>query len=469
MLNSGLLGAKSGGGFYRKTAEGICVLNMDTLKYEVGESPTLDGLAEQKGRPHDLVRALWDEGGRWGELGRAHLKEVLLYAAWHGNQIAREEADIDRAMRWGFNWDFGPFQLGDWLGWEHVIEGESRVPQQIIDMQARGHKTFYDGSAETPGGDRPQVDGSTLDRKSAIYENEEAYVCPLPQGAVALVFCGKVNTLGRGVIQAVRWIMDEADANGLMLCGLPPHFSAGANLQFIRGLEGEDLADFLVDFQQAVESVRRAPFPVVAALSGLCLGGGCEFALAADRRIVMAEVRMGLVEAGVGLLPAGGGIAHMARTQCGKNLCAAHRAIATGMMCDNAFEARDRGLLLDDDVILFSQAQLLPAAVEELCAQMESWKDRPADGLIPAVEAEVRAAMDQWIADQVEEGCFTDHDAFLGRVLTGVLCGDPEGETDRRNEDVLALERQAFIRLYESEQTKLRIDHMLKTGKRLKN
>ena len=178
---------------------------------------------------------------------------------------------------------------------------------------------------------------------------------------------------------------------------------------------------------------------------------------------------MGLVEAGVGLLPAGGGIAHMARTQCGKNLCAAHRAIATGMMCDNAFEARDRGLLWDDDVILFSQAQLLPAAVEELCAQMESWKDRPADGLIPAVEAEVRAAMDQWIADQVEEGCFTDHDAFLGRVLTGVLCGDPEGETDRTNEDVLALERQAFIRLYESEQTKLRIDHMLKTGKRLKN
>jgi 3-hydroxyacyl-CoA dehydrogenase len=469
MLNSGLLGAKSGGGFYRKTAEGIYVLNMDTLEYEVGESPTLDGLAEQKGRPHDLVRALWDKGGRWGELGRAHLKQVLLYAAWHGNQIAREAADIDRAMRWGFNWDLGPFQLGDWVGWEHGIEGEPRVPQQITDMQARGHKTFYDGSAETASGDRLQVDASFIARKSAIYENEEAYVCPLPQGAVALVFCGKVNTLGRGVIQAVRWIMDEADATGLMLCGLPPHFSAGANLQYIRGLEGGDLADFLVDFQQAVESVRRAPFPVVAALSGLCLGGGCEFALAADRRIVMAEVRMGLVEAGVGLLPAGGGIAHMARTLCGKNLCAGHQVIAAGVMCDNAFEARSRGLLGEEDVILFSQAHLLPAAVEELCSQMESWKERPAEGLIPAVEAEVREAMDQWIADQVEEGCFTAHDAFVGRVLTGVLCGDPEGETARRNEDVLALERQAFIRLYESERTKLRIDHMLKTGKRLKN
>ena len=100
---------------------------------------------------------------------------------------------------------------------------------------------------------------------------------------------------------------------------------------------------------------------------------------------------------------------------------------------------------------------------------MESWVERPADFLIQAVDSEVVSAMDQWIADQVDRGRFTAHDALLGRILTGVMCGDCEGEVARKNEDVLALERQAFIRLYESEETQQRIDHMLKTGKRLKN
>ena len=160
----------------------------------------------------------------------------MLYAAWHGDRIAHQASDIDRAMRWGFNWDLGPFELGDMLGWEHIVKGSSRVPQQVSTMQAAGHKTFYGGSRKGYSGDVPHAHLSIIDRKESIYDNGEAYVCPLSQGAVALVFCGKVNTLSRGVIQAVNWIQNKDDVKGLMLCGMPPHFSAGANLQFIRGL-----------------------------------------------------------------------------------------------------------------------------------------------------------------------------------------------------------------------------------------
>ena len=469
MLDIGLLGAKTGSGFYKKTDKGILTLNMSTLEYEEGESPELGRVTELKGDSRDRVGALWKEKGKWGELGRAHLREVVLYAAWHGDLIAYQASDIDRAMRWGFNWELGPFEIGDMLGWEQIVKGSSRVPQQVSTMQAAGQKTFYGGVEESGSGDLPHAQPSLVDRKESIYDNGEAYVCLLPRGAVALVFCGKVNTLSRGVVQAVRWIRDKADVKGLILCGLPPHFSAGANLQFIRGLNRKELADFLVDFQQAIEFVRLAPFPVVAALSGLCLGGGCEFALAADQRVVMAETRLGLVEAGVGLLPSGGGIAHMARTQSRSNLCAVHRAIATGLMCDNAFEAQKRGLLQENDTILLANEQLLPTAFEQLGSLMESWVERPVDFLIPAVDSEVRSEIDQWVADQVDMGRFTAHDALLGRILMGVLCGDREGEIARKNEDVLALERQAFIRLYESEETQQRIDYMLKTGKRLKN
>ncbi len=469
MLDARLLGEKNGGGFYKKTDKGILTLNMSTLEYEEGKRPGLGGLAEQKGDSRDLVRALWEEGGKWGEIGRAHLREVVLYAAWHGDRIAHQASDIDRAMCWGFNWDLGPFELGDMLGWEQIVKGASRIPQQFSNMQDAGHKTFYGEVEKATSGDVPHAHLSVIDRKESIYDNGEAYVCPLFQGAVALVFCGKVNTLGRGVIRAVNWIQNKADVKGLMLCGLPPHFSAGANLQFIRRLNRQELADFLVDFQQAIEFVRLAPFPVVAALSGLCLGGGCEFSFAADRRVVMAETRMGLVEAGVGLLPSGGGIAHMARTQSGSNLCKVHRSIATGLMCDNAFEAQKRGLLQGEDTILLANDQLLSKAVEQLGSLMESWEERPADLPIEAVSSEEISAMNQWIADQVDSGRFTAHDALLGRTLTGVLCGDQGEETKRKNEDVLALERQAFIRLYELEETQLRIDHMLKTGKRLKN
>ena len=469
MLDVGLLGVKSGGGFYKKTDNGILTLNTSTLEYEERESPELGRLTELKGDSRDRVRALWEEEGKWGKMGRAHLREVVLYAAWHGDRIAHQAYDIDRAMRWGFNWDLGPFEMGDMLGWEHIVKGASRIPKQVSTMRFAGRKTFYGGVKKATPGDLPHAHLSVIDRRESIYDNGEAYVCSLPQGTVALVFCGKMNTLGRGVIQAVSWIQNKADVKGLMLCGLPPDFSAGANLQFIRGLNRKELADFLVDFQQAIEFVRLAPFPVVAALSGLCLGGGCEFAFAADRRVVMAETRMGLVEAGVGLLPSGGGIAHMARTQSGLNLCEVHRAIATGLMCNNAFEAQKKGLLQDEDTILLANDQLLSTAVEQLGSLVESWVERPADFLIQAVDSEVVSAMDQWIADQVDRGRFTAHDALLGRILTGVMCGDCEGEVARKNEDVLTLERQAFIRLYESEETQQRIDHMLKTGKRLKN
>ena len=469
MLDVGLLGVKSGGGFYKKTDNGILTLNTSTLEYEEWESPELGRLTELKGDSRDRVRALWEEEGKWGEMGRAHLREVVLYAAWHGNRIAHQASDIDRAMRWGFNWHLGPFEMGDLLGWEHIVKGASTLPKQVSTMWVTGHKTFYGGVEKSGPGDLPNPQLSLVNRKESIYDNGEAYVCSLPQGAVALVFCGKVNTLSRGVIQAVHWIQDKADTKGLILCGLPPNFSAGANLQFIKRLNRKELADFLVYFQQAIEFVRLAPYPVVAALSGLCLGGGCEFAFAADQRVVMAETRLGLVEAGVGLLPSGGGIAHMARTQSGSNLCAAHRAIATGLMCDNAFEAQKRGLLQENDTILLANEQLLPTAFEQLGSLMESWEERPADFPIPAVDSEERSEMDQWVADQVDKGRFTAHDALLGRILTGVLCGDWEGEMVRKNEDVLALERQAFIRLYESEETQQRIDHMLKTGKRLKN
>lgn len=467
MLDAGLLGAKAGGGFYRKDDRGILVLNPHTLEYEASTPAAMGALEGVGGSARERVLALWNDGGRWGNLARQHLREVLLYAAWHADQIAECPGDIDDAMRWGFNWELGPFALWNALGMESVAAGVEPLPPLVEEARASGRAHI---ASQPLSDERTGDDPSGLLRSDrALMANDEAFVCPLDDGLGALVFCGKMNALGRGVIDAVRWLERERPFTGLLLCGTEPNFSVGANLRDIAGFTQEELVQFLVDFQRAVESIRLAPFPVVAAVRGLCLGGGCEFSLAAHARVVAAEARIGLVEAGVGLLPSGGGIVHMARTAGAANLLPVFETLCQGHLCENAFEARARGFLSENDRVIFGEEALLARAIETLRAWVDSGQHAPADALVRIGGQEAHRALKTWVDERIEQGAMSAYDGVVGMHLARALTGGGGPARACSTEELLTLEREAFMALCASEETRQRIDHMLATGKRLKN
>ena len=465
MLDAGLLGAKVGAGFYRKTDRGIHVLNPRTLDYEEAVTAELGDLNDLGGGVDSRVAALWNNEGRWGRIGRKHLREVLLYAAWHIDEIAERIEEVDNAMRWGFNWEMGPFALWDLLGAERILEDGAPVPPRVRTMRAAGCASFFTQEDASDGDPL----GTLFGREGALFANDEAYISQLDDGLAALVFCGKMNALGPGVVEAIRWIESEVDLRGLLLCGVPPHFSVGANLRYISSLKGDALNAFLCDFQAATEYIRRAPFPVVAAVEGLCLGGGCEFSLAADRRIIAAEARIGLVEAGVGLVPSGGGIVHMARTQRGDRLQAAFAALCTGAMSENAYAARAVGYALEEDEILLNPDRLHMRGVEALQELSATWVGRGEDKPVPVAGAIGLERLVSWIDERFQGGDISAHDAAVGHAIANVLCGAGGLERACSADALLALEREAFMTLSACKETQQRIEHMLSTGKRLNN
>lgn len=467
MLDAGLLGAKTGGGFYRKVGRDVLSLNPLSLEYEVLSKPDMGALADVRGSADVRVAALWNDDGCWGDWGRQHLREVLLYAAWHAGDIADSPRAIDDAMRWGFNWELGPFQLWDALGMEAVAEGADPLPTLVEEARASG-ECRIGPVIPVQGGPGEDLD-DLLCAERALVANEEAFICPLDDQLGALVFCGKMNALGRGVIDVVRWLERERPFAGLLLCGSAPNFSVGANLRDIAGFSEEELSQFLVDFQRAVEAIRLAPFPVVAAVRGLCLGGGCEFSLAAHARVLAAEARIGLVEAGVGLLPSGGGIAHMARQNGEKDLLTAFENLCTGHMCASAFEARERGFLSSDDAIVFSEEALLPRALGTLRALVDSGAPGLVDTPIHIGGDAVITTLQAWVEERLAQGSMSAHDGVIGMHLARVLGGGGGPERTCEVAELLALERAAFLALSARAETRQRIDHMLATGQRLKN
>lgn len=483
MLAENALGAKVNAGFYRKGAAGIEALDLATFAYQPVQQVEILASALDVRSPAHRLRALWNDSGPWGALGRAHLAAVLAYAAEHAGDIAGAIGAIDQAMRWGFNWALGPFELWDLFGVEEVVHylaaNQQRVPDLATQLLAAGETHFYqEQGAFSPSRLQRESwqpladDWARLAAERAVWSNAGAYLVELDEGFGALVFSGKMNALGPAALEAVHHAVATAPFTGLVLAGAGSSFSVGADLQHVAQLADErdwpGLEAFVAAFQEAVQALRYAPFPVVAALRGWALGGGCEFALAADVRVATAELSMGLVETKVGLIPGSGGCMELARRRA-SDIAAAFATIFRGAFSANAFQARAWGLLRAEDEIALAEGQLLKRAAAQLRTLL-------AAGYCAGAPSGIAVAGDEGLAllhDRIDQGRaagqLSAHDVVVGRGLARVLTGDggPRREVEERH--LLNLEREVFLHLCGTEGTRQRIAHMLHTGKPLRN
>ncbi|HEX5217778.1 MAG TPA: 3-hydroxyacyl-CoA dehydrogenase/enoyl-CoA hydratase family protein [Vicinamibacterales bacterium] len=447
MIARGQLGEKTGAGFYKrvKSAAGSTILALDisTGDYRPLRPVTLPALdaAAAIAETGARIRALLKDEGRVGEFLRQTLGATIDYARRIAPEIADAADDIDQAMKWGFGWELGPFEI------------HTESPQQ---------------HAETPSSSRRRENGRLLlhasrQARGVVRSNAGASLIDLGDGALAVEFHSKMNTIGGDALAMLEDGVSEAAANfrALVVGSEAELFSAGANLMLLllEAQEGNwDEVDAMVRaFQRATMALKTAAVPVVAAPAGLALGGGCEICLHADRVQAAAETYIGLVEVGVGLIPAGGGSKEMTirasdRAAGGDGdaaMQAAFETIALGKVSTSALDARRLGYLRDTDGMSMNRERVIADAKAAALARAETGYQPPlprAAIRVGGADLYARLALGVDLAHRA--GRATDHDALVGRKLAWVMTGGsiPHAATVSE-QHLLDLEREAFLSL----------------------
>ena len=497
LVERGWIGAKVGRGFYRKQskAEGGAILTLDPAAMEYRERraprlPSLDAAASIESAG-ERVRSLFNGRDRVGDFLRATLAPTLVYAARVAPDIAHSIDDIDRAMRWGFGWDLGPFELWDAIGIDAVLEAAcaSDDPPPLVAARRAASTSagtrFRDGRLP-PAAPGLQILGSAKAERPPVRENPGASLIDLGDGVLAIEFHSKMNTLGGDTLAMLTAGIGEAEKNfeALVIGNDAPAFSAGANLMLAL-LEAQeenwDELDLMIrTFQSTVVSLRYAGVPVVAAPAGLTLGGGCEITLHSDRVQAAAETYMGQVEVGAGLIPAAGGTKELLVRFTGlvpprgdvlPQVQRAFELIGFGTVSTSAADARRLGLLRETDGISMNRERLM-ADAKRVALDLAGGGYHPPPLLadIPVGGAGVRAALDLGVHIAWRAGRISDYDAHIGRLLARILGGgDLPHATTVTEQHLLDLEREAFLSLLGERKTQERMAHILKTGKPLRN
>ena len=497
LVERGWVGAKAGRGFYRKLskAEGGAILTLDpaAMEYRERQAPRLASLdaAASIESAGERVRSLFNGRDRVGDFLRATLAPTLVYAARVAPDIAHSIDDLDRAMRWGFGWDLGPFELWDAIGVDAVLEaaGASDDPPPLVAARRAASSAagarFRDGRLP-PAAPGLQVLGSAKAERPPVRKNPGASLIDLDDGVLAIEFHSKMNTVGGDTLAMLTAGIDEAEKNfeALVIGNDAPAFSAGANLMLAL-LEAQeenwDELDLMIrTFQSTVVSLRYAAVPVVAAPAGLTLGGGCEITLHSDRVQAAAETYMGQVEVGAGLIPAAGGTKELLVRFTGlvpprgdvlPQVQRAFELIGFGAVSTSAADARRLGLLRETDGVSMNRERLM-ADAKRVALDLAGGGYRPPPPLadIPVGGAGVRAALDLGVHIAWRAGQISDYDAHIGRLLARILAGgDLPHATTVTEQHLLDLEREAFLSLLGERKTQERMAHILKTGKPLRN
>ena len=498
MVERGWVGSKAGGGFYRKrkTGDGSEILTLDpgTMDYRARRSPRLPALdaAAAMDDHGERVRTLFQGRDRVGEFLRATLAPTLVYAAQVAPAIARSIDDVDRAMRWGFGWELGPFELWDAIGVDRVLEaaGLTKPPDIVRAVQhsapPAGAARFREGPVPPRAPDL-QILRRAREKAPPVKRNAGASLVDLGDGVLGLEFHSKMNAIGGDTVAMMTAGVEEASRNfdALVIGNDAPAFSAGANLMLLL-LEAQeenwDEIDLMVrTFQSAVLGLRYAGVPVIVAPAGLALGGGCEIVLHGDRVQAAAETYMGQVEVGAGLIPAGCGTKELlarftARVPAGAAdplpyVQQAFELIGFGKVSTSAADARRLGLLRDTDAVTMNRERLLADAKATALDMARAGYQPPAPRHdIPVGGAGIRAALDLGVHIAWRGGHISDYDAHLGRTLSRILAGgDLPHATTVSEQRLLDLEREAFLSLCGEPKTQERMAHVLKTGKPLRN
>ena len=517
MVDNKLLGKKAKAGFYKTdlTPEWKKirkVIDPETLEYHEYDKPDLPCLAAAKKAPAlgAKMQAIVygeDKGARFAWRAVA---DNLIYAANRIPEISDTIVEIDNAMRWGFNFEMGPFETWDALGVGRAVErmeaeGQT-VPSNVKKMLASGHTSFY----KAEKGRRYFFDFSTEQYKpievservislqalksvdKTVFENPSASLIDLGDGVFCCEFHTKMNALNAEIIDFMDKAMDYVDANGAGLIignqagGMPGAFSAGADLTYIRSLvetgKFDQIEAFLKRAQSGIQRARYSSFPVVAAPYGLTLGGGCEVCLGADRIVAHAELYMGLVEIGVGLLPGGGGCTNLWKKfveslpeavtdpDLGKFFVPVFMNIAMAKVSTSAADARSAGFLGGRDRVVFNRDYLIGEAKKEVLDMVAAGYAPPVKRPIPVLGEAGQGMIDAELYNMHSAQFVSEYDAYLASRIAYVLSGGQSRTNARVDEDViLTLERKVFLELLKQEKTIARIDHMLKTGKPLRN
>ena len=517
MIEKNLLGKKTRAGFYKtdftpEFKKIRKVIDPETLEYIDVQKPDLPCLAAAKKIP-DLARRMKavvyadDPGGQFAWLALAH---NLIYSANRIPEISDTIVEIDRALRWGFNFEMGPFETWDAIGVAESVEKMERdglaVPEKVKAMLATGCQSFYktengktfyydfDSKSYQPvdvGEDAICLAGLKAAGKE-VKSCASASLVDLGDGVFCCEFHTRMNALNGEISEFVSESLDYVAANGVGLVignqagGMPGAFSAGADIKFLKehvdNQRFDEISDFIAKGQQIGQKAKYAPFPVVAAPFGLTLGGGCEVCLSADRIVAHAELYMGLVEIGVGLLPAGGGCLNLWKkfinglphalgdVDRGKCFLPTFMAIAMARISTSAADARKIGFLGPNDRIVANRDHLVGEAKQEVLRML-------ADGYAPPVKRPLKifgeaaqGMVNSEMYNMGVAGYVTEHDAFLARRIAYVISGGQTRTNGKVDEDaILTLEREAFIDFLKEEKTVARIDHMIRTGKPLRN
>ena len=516
LIGKGALGQKTRCGIFKKEGKAIKVLDLAAQDYRdsagdiapevlaiLKNKNPAEKFAQLRASEHPQAQFLW-----------AIFRDIFHYVAFHLGDIADNARDVDFAMRWGFGWSQGPFESWQAAGWKAIAEAVkadidagkamSKAPLPAWVFASEGvhaAQGSYSASADAfkarstlPVYQRQIFPERVLGEKSVqgntLWENAGVRLWTLPEVDASvgiLSFTTKMHALGRDVIEGVQQAVAfaEKDLKALVIWHEAP-FAVGANLKEVaEGLAAgqfELLDQHVGEFQRASMSLKYAKVPVVAAVQGMALGGGCEFLMHAAKRVVALESYIGLVEAGVGLLPAGGGCKEFAirawenAAKTGGNdpyefIQPVFMTIAMANVSKSGAQARELGFVQDSDKIVFNANELLYVAIREARALFEAgYYPKLSPRNIKVAGRTGIANCEMMLANMKEGGMISAHDYTVAKAAATALCGG-NVETGSLVDEawLLTVERKLFVELLKTEKTQQRIQHMLETGKPLRN
>jgi 3-hydroxyacyl-CoA dehydrogenase len=513
LVAKGALGQKTKAGIFTRKGKDILVLDLEKQDYRPSSGVVADEvqsilrqkdpvmrLAKLRASPHPQAQFLW-----------AIYRDLFHYCAYHLADIAHNARDVDFAIRWGFGWQRGPFEIWQAAGWQQVAKwvqedinagrAMSRLPlPEWARASEREGVHFPEGSFSAASGKleaRPDlpvyrrqlfpeqlVGEAPPDPGVTVFEDEGVRMWHQGDGIAIVSFKSKMHALGSEVLQGLNRAIDEAERgfDALVIWHEAP-FAVGANLkaalESLKAGKFDEFEQMIALFQQTSQRLKYSAVPTVAAVEGMALGGGCEFAMHSQRVVAALESYIGLVEVGVGLLPAGGGLKEFAErvnawAKGGDGFPEMQRVfkqIAMGETSKSAEEARERGFLKPSDVVIFHPAELLHVAKQQARAMAEAGVRPPLPpAQIPVLGDTGIATLKMMLVNMKEGGFISDHDYDIASRIAEVLCGgavEPGSTVDEKW--LLDLERRHFVELAKTPKTQERIEHMLKNGKPLRN
>jgi 3-hydroxyacyl-CoA dehydrogenase len=516
LIAQGALGQKTRCGIFRKEGRAIKVLDLASQSYRDSAAEIApEVLAILKNRdPVEKFAQLRASTNPQAQFLWAIFRDIFHYAAFHLADIADNARDLDFAMRWGFGWGQGPFESWQAAGWKAIAEAvkadidggramsRAELPAWVFAREGvHSAAGSYSASADAirPRSSLPvyqrqifpeRVLGEKAVAGTTVWENEGVRLWTLPQvdSEIAIVSVkSKNHTLGRDVIIGIQQaiVRAEAEFKGLVVWHEAP-FAFGANLkevtEAIKAGQFEMLEAYVGEFQKASMALKYAQVPVIVAAQGMALGGGCEFVMHAARRVIALESYIGLVEAGVGLIPAGGGCKEFAirawqqAAKTGGNdpyefIQPVFMTIAMANVSKSGAQARELGFVLDSDKIVFNANELLYVALREARGMAEAgYYPKLSPRQIKVAGRTGIANCEMMLANMKEGGMISAHDYLVAKCAATALCGgDVETGSLVDEEWLLTVERKLFVELLKNEKTQQRIQHMLDTGKPLRN